>query len=287
MSKPYREVAIRLKNVRNALRFSQGQFGLLIFKSRNSIVRYEGGNNEIPDDVLNMMRIKAQINTDWLLTGNGSMFLMDMPIYTATVSAIGQILSSYPGAKEILHHNYPEFHKEIQHLVKAVKDNVERVIKNVPGINQELPKQVLVSDAVMESESHLKIWGVTGAGDRFEYNMQETDPEALKPIELIQLDKVINSKYLDGFKVSGDSMVPGILDGAYIAVNFQDKHLKTGRLFVLNYPHEGLVVKAVQVKKDRIKIYSYNDNYEPEEYPSEEIDENIIVGRVMWIHNKV
>lgn len=133
----------------------------------------------------------------------------------------------------------------------------------------------------------LRIWGVTGAGQRFDYNMQENDPENMKPMELIPLDSVIGTEYLDGFKVSGDSMEPGIFDGAYIGVNFENKRLQTGSLFVFNYPHEGLVVKKIQVKKDSVKIYSYNGNYDPEEYAHAELDEHVIVGRVVWIHNKV
>ena len=149
--------------------------------------------------------------------------------------------------------------------------------------NHAIAKKRYKNDGVKD----FRVWGVTGAGQRFDYNMQENDPENLKPMELIPLDSIMDSNFIDGFKVSGDSMEPGIMDGAYIAVNFTDKKLQTGSIFVFNYPHEGLVVKKVQVKKDTVKIYSYNELYDPEEYASAELDEYVIVGRVVWIHNKV
>jgi len=291
MSKPYKEVGKRLKNVRNALGLNQTLFGLLIYKRRNSIARYERGDTEIPEEILQIIMMRTKINTNWLWTGKGPMFHLDMPTYKAKISTIRLLLYTYPKIVEKLYKVYPEYHEEIKSLYRNMHYGKDSTIESIgSGKYYELLEQADEQDKTIalvdqaNGANIFKVWSITGAGNRFDYFMQETNPENLEPMEIIELNGLINNNFLEGFKVSGDSMVPGILDGAYIAVNFKDKQLKTGRLFVFNYPHEGLVVKAVQVKKDRVKIYSYNNNYDPEEYPYEDIDEHIIVGRVMWIY---
>ncbi len=291
MSKPYKEVGKRLKNVRNALGLNQTMFGLLIYKRRNSIARYEGGDTKIPREVLQTITLHTEINSRWLETAKGTMFQEDQPTYKAKISTIRRLLDSYPKIVEKLYKVYPEYHEEIKTLSRNINRRRVSTIESIgSGKYYELLEQADDEDKTIalvdqaNGANIFKVWSITGAGNRFDYFMQETNPENLEPMERIELNGLINNNFLEGFKVSGDSMVPGILDGAYIAVNFKDKQLKTGKLFVFNYPHEGLVVKAVQVKKDRVKIYSYNDSYDPEEYPYEDIDEHIIVGRVMWIY---
>lgn len=219
------EYGQRLREARTEQELSREKFSKVLGIHPNTLKSWENGGTAPNDFYQSIIEERTNINTSWLRTGEGNMFIKD--------AAIRKLTSKNNANKEF------------------------------------------------------RVWGITGAGHRYDYNMQDEDPENHKPMETIPISSILNGQYLDGFKVSGDSMEPAIMDGAYIAVNFKDKRLRTGSLFVFNYPHEGLVVKKVQVKKDVVKIYSYNELYDPEEYAHAELDEHVIVGRVVWIHNKV
>ncbi len=247
--------SIAIKIIRESLDYTQVEFGDLLGTSLNSISNWENAKTKPKTKLIEEIIDKLHINPEWLE-------------------------GKYLGGVSIDTYQYGLKAKEVRSILdKQIRDKKQNTVYQ--------PKRYIETGLTVERvEPELRIWGKTGVGNRFYYNMQEVDPEASQSYETIKQIRVFQTKYLDAFKVSGNSMEPGILDGAYIGVNFEDKHLKTGTMFVFNYPHEGLVVKAVQCKADRVKIYSYNDRYDPEEYPHEEIDENIIIGRVMWIHQE-
>lgn len=140
-----------------------------------------------------------------------------------------------------------------------------------------------VAGVVNRKNSHtIYIWALAGAGDPFE------STEGAHPLETIDVSNLLNIKYRDAFRVWGDSMEPVVRHNALVFVDFNDKRIRSGEIYALNIPSEGLVVKELRVTKEHVVIYSYNEaRYPPYHYEHEEIGEgNIIVGRITLIHSE-
>lgn len=127
-------------------------------------------------------------------------------------------------------------------------------------------------------QDHLTVWGITGAGDTYE--------PGVDPIELLRFERFFEFKTKDCFRVKGDSMFDKLRDGGLIGVDFKDKRIVTGKLYVLSIPHEGLTVKELHVETGSVKIHAYNPRIKDYYLEHGEIDENLIVGRVVWWINE-
>jgi transcriptional regulator with XRE-family HTH domain len=78
---------IRLKEIRGHLKLNQKNFSEMLGIRQNYLSRYENGEYEVADELkLQILKIiyqnyKKRINLDWLLTGEGLMFLSEEPIH--------------------------------------------------------------------------------------------------------------------------------------------------------------------------------------------------------------
>ncbi|MFQ0995641.1 helix-turn-helix transcriptional regulator [Gilliamella sp. BG2] len=79
--------------------------------------------------------------------------------------------------------------------------------------------------------------------------------------------------------VDGDSMEPVFRDGARVAINLTDRHIRDGKIYAIN--HDGLLrIKILEkVPGSQVKIKSYNSGYDDEIVSQDEIT---ILGRVWW-----
>lgn len=79
--------------------------------------------------------------------------------------------------------------------------------------------------------------------------------------------------------VYGDSMEPVFRDGATVAIDQADKHIRDGKIYAIN--HDGLLrIKMLEkLPAGQVKIRSYNSDYKDEIVPQNEIT---ILGRVWW-----
>ena len=83
-------------------------------------------------------------------------------------------------------------------------------------------------------------------------------------------------------KVTGDSMEPTILKGAYVGVIPLDDELEDGGIYLVQRPPFGLVVKRVMQDEDgNIILHSDNHRWKPQKVSNEGYD-NIIIGKVVW-----
>ncbi len=64
----------RLKEIRKILKLTQDDFAQQLNCSRKSIINYETGKRELPDDFINILVSSHNINRTWLLYGVGEMF---------------------------------------------------------------------------------------------------------------------------------------------------------------------------------------------------------------------
>ncbi len=65
----------RLKQVRRTLGFTQDEFSKILGISKPTLVRYEGGERNPDAGLLSVLITKYRVNINWLLTGEGDMFL--------------------------------------------------------------------------------------------------------------------------------------------------------------------------------------------------------------------
>lgn len=100
----YKEIILmineRFKQIRKALGFSQTEFAEQLNKKLRMIQYYETNNYNITLDVLLLLQEKFNVNTDWLINGNGSMFLSDNE--KKADSGVVSIASSYNVPERLL-----------------------------------------------------------------------------------------------------------------------------------------------------------------------------------------
>ncbi len=85
----------RLKKIRQALSFSQKDFGSCFGSSQNSISKYELNQAEISNIVIDKLVSEFGVNANWLITGHGEMFgenapsanIARLPVLDASASA--------------------------------------------------------------------------------------------------------------------------------------------------------------------------------------------------------
>ena len=65
----------RFKEVRKSLKMTQTAFGNQLGKGLRAIQHYEAGERSIDNSIILLLQEKFNVNTDWLRTGHGSMFL--------------------------------------------------------------------------------------------------------------------------------------------------------------------------------------------------------------------
>lgn len=83
----------RFKELRKSLKMTQTAFGNQLGKGLRAIQHYEAGERCIDNSIILLLQEKFNVNTDWLINGNGSMFLEDNE--KKADSGVVSIASSY------------------------------------------------------------------------------------------------------------------------------------------------------------------------------------------------
>lgn len=90
----------RFKEVRKKLNFTQTEFGEQLGKKLRVIQYYEANDSSITLDIILLLQEKFNVNTDWLINGNGNMFLSDNE--KKADSGVVSIASSYNVPERLL-----------------------------------------------------------------------------------------------------------------------------------------------------------------------------------------
>ncbi len=174
----------------------------------------------------------------------------------------------------------------VQHAdAYEIRRLIEKFFKQSDYRIEQMPSGEHYIRGVGITDPHsFKIWGAVGAGDAWDYSMQESDPEKLKPKETLIADELFRDKVMDCFRVKGFSMFPVLRPNALIGVDFKDKKLVGSEMYVLNLAHEGLSVKEVWPEGKRTRVHSYRSEIPDFYFEEEEVGDIIVVGRVVWIY---
>ncbi len=67
----------RVREVRSALGLTQKEFGQKITLAQTYLSQIEKGDRDVTEKIRKLLCLQFNVNEEWLLTGNGSMFLED------------------------------------------------------------------------------------------------------------------------------------------------------------------------------------------------------------------
>lgn len=65
----------RFMQLRKFLKMTQSEFGKELGRTKMAISYYEKGERCIDNSIILLLKEKFNVNTDWLINGNGSMFI--------------------------------------------------------------------------------------------------------------------------------------------------------------------------------------------------------------------
>jgi len=193
----------------------------------------------------------------------------------------------------------------IQKLVSGATSSTRKAVQIAKALNVD-PLWLTTGDGEMNknnNDSNAKIIGtISGRDSKTPLDEDEVEVPFYKDVRLsagdgfsddidnynsyqLRLSKSTMSRYgIDKnctvcLTVYGDSMEPVFRDGATVAIDQADKHIRDGKIYAIN--HEGLLrIKMLEkLPAGQVKIRSYNSEYKDEIVPQDEIT---ILGRVWW-----
>ena len=234
----------RFKLIRRELNLTQKAFGDLLGIPLTTVSKYETGTNKPSSDILSKLS-ELNININWLLTGNGSMFLEQDKEYTIDKTAVNMLgetevkyLSDISAPSEII--NSDDF-------------------SPVPFVEAELSAgggSFLTSDNIISYYAFCKQW---------------------------LRKKLINPKKAVLMRVMGDSMHPLIDDKDIVLVDLNARTLKDGKIFAIAFG-ESIFLKQIQfIPPDKLSLISKNTSYEPIKVQKQDIPRLHIIGQVKWL----
>ncbi|MHC1789083.1 LexA family transcriptional regulator [Solidesulfovibrio sp.] len=120
------------------------------------------------------------------------------------------------------------------------------------------------------------------------YAMARTDPEtgawAREGQETIPLLESLHRSNLLVVKMDNVSMEPVIRRNAYVGIDCDDTRLRSGEIYALDIPGEGLVIKRVvrDLEKQRLAILADNPSHQGQYLPLENPGVTPI-GKAVWV----
>jgi len=105
-----------------------------------------------------------------------------------------------------------------------------------------------------------------------------------KPVEMLTIAEPFLCPNLTVFKMEHQNMEPILRRGAYIGVHREQTQLRSGEIFALIVPNEGLVIRRLfnDFENNRVILRSENPAYK-EEFLASPVSAGILVGRVWWV----
>ena len=81
--------------------------------------------------------------------------------------------------------------------------------------------------------------------------------------------------------VDGDSMEPTLFDGDQVLVDMTQQSVRNGAIYLLN-TERGLVTKRLQQQQQQLLVSSDNHDYDSWQLDLSNVQENPVLGRVVW-----
>lgn len=267
------ELGQRLRLVRQkAGDLSRDEFAQHLGLSSKTLANYERGDTQPDAQALAAYRRFAEVDANWLITGDGEMFGRSKP-QRAQIAA-SRALPDVRGQR--IYYEQDEFGNEVEVASPARKRADKRR-------EDEEAVQALTQLAFDLAFVRLPFYHDV---------LASAGPGALAPSE--ETDSIIafTSRFLRDLgatpercsviRAKGDSMAPTIPDGALLVVDHSQAEVSNGCLAVINVGDD-LMVKRVRRRLDGlIDLISDNGAYPPETIGADRIEQLRIIGRVVY-----
>ena len=135
-----------------------------------------------------------------------------------------------------------------------------------------------------EDSVKVEILTLAGLGDLYDLRNPES-AEATRLDKNLIID--VGRETRTAIRCKGDSMSPTILNDALVGIDLNDRKPVDNGIFLLRFRDLGMAVKRLRFRIDGYLIVSDNPAVEDELVPGERFEEELILGRVRWIYNKV
>ncbi len=102
--------------------------------------------------------------------------------------------------------------------------------------------------------------------------------------ETITIPEQVRGQDLFVVRIDDDTLAPGIRRGAYLGLDRADKRVRSGGIYGVLAPLEGLVVKraVVDLEARMVVLHDAAKKQPPYRFPLEEFRQRV-VGRVVWV----
>lgn len=109
-----------------------------------------------------------------------------------------------------------------------------------------------------------------------------------RPVEFLSVPDQLHRPGLLVVRMDESDMEPVIQRGAYVGIDKDRKTVRSGMLYALDMPVEGLIIKKVlhDAENARLVLRSENTKFTDQLLPAENAAERI-VGRVVWVMQAV
>jgi len=122
--------------------------------------------------------------------------------------------------------------------------------------------------------------------------MTRTNPETgawiRETLESIPLPESLSRAHLLVVRMEGCGMEPSIRRNAYVGIDCDDARIRSGEIYALDMPGEGLIIKRVvrDLEKQRLLLLSDNPSHQSQSLPLENPGVAVL-GKAIWVIQEI
>ena len=124
------------------------------------------------------------------------------------------------------------------------------------------------------------------------YAMARTDPQTgawlREALESIPLIESLARPHLLVVKMDNAGMEPVIRRGAYVGIDCDDVRMRSGEIYALDFPGEGLIIKRVvrDLEARRLSLLADNPTHQAQHLPLDNPGVTA-VGKAVWVIQEI
>ncbi len=150
------------------------------------------------------------------------------------------------------------------------------VVRTVELHEEPIAKQFPPGEPAPEAALEMEVHALAGAGDTRDWLQPE-------PISSIIVPRDFVKPTVFALLIQGDSMAPTLLDGAIVGVDEAEKDIISGKVYAVRLRDLGVAIKRLFIEYGRVVAKSDNPVYARFEIPRDELEQGAIIGRVVWV----
>jgi phage repressor protein C with HTH and peptisase S24 domain len=276
----------RVRELRKYLKLTQEDIAKRLDITQGNYTKYENG--QLRFSLENIQKISQiwNVSLNWLINGEGEMF-NELPGGLAAIQKHAKTMAAFQGIPDPLR-QYNDAMAALDPLAAVRKNNEAIAASQLPDVNNEMPSfqratvppepDDFPSDDFIYVPLLDDVKASAGAGYLVE---SETSSRRMAFRKDWVHHRNITGNTLSALHVTGDSMIPTLLDGDIVLIDYSQNKPISDRIFVVRTGN-GVVVKRVgELTETRLQLKSDNSAIPPWSIDLSE-GENMLIGRVVW-----